>query len=219
MKDKPNEWVAISDLMAGLLAVVVLLLVLSVLQKKQSELKHQKELNNIASIKKNKISEILNDLKVLVDKNSANQLVSVDVLAGKVTLRDNVFESGSACISSETRNSVAFFQTKVTEFLTASGNSQVFIEGHTDNIPVSKPVVDYSRFCTVYDDNFTLSAARAREARRLLIGGIDADMAKRIVVAGYGDSQPIAGTQPGDAKNRRVEIHFSVKSLDAVSPK
>ncbi|MBC3833645.1 OmpA family protein [Undibacterium amnicola] len=219
MKDKPNEWVSISDLMAGLLAVVMLLLVLSVLQKKQSELQHQKEMNEIASLKKNRISDTLNELKNLVEKNGADQLVSVDVPSGKVTLRDNVFERGSACISPETRKSVAFFQDKVAEFLNASIKSQVFIEGHTDNLPVSKPVTDYVRFCTVYDDNFTLSAARAREARRLLIGGIDTDTAKRIVVAGYGDSQPINGIQPGDARNRRVEMHFSVLDAATISAK
>lgn len=33
MKDKPSEWIAISDLMAGVTAVVMLLLVVAVLQK------------------------------------------------------------------------------------------------------------------------------------------------------------------------------------------
>ena len=36
MKDKPNEWVSISDLMAGVMAVVMLLLVMSILQKTQN---------------------------------------------------------------------------------------------------------------------------------------------------------------------------------------
>lgn len=44
MKDKPSEWVSISDLMAGVMAVVMLLLVMSVLQKTYAELKHKQEL-------------------------------------------------------------------------------------------------------------------------------------------------------------------------------
>jgi len=41
MKDKPNEWVSISDLMAGVMAVVMLMLVLSVLQNKVAEVKRE----------------------------------------------------------------------------------------------------------------------------------------------------------------------------------
>jgi chemotaxis protein MotB len=215
MKDKPNEWVSISDLMAGLLAVVMLLLVLSVLQKKHADSKHKKEMEQVAASKKSQVTEILSALKTLTVKNEAKQFVLVDVEAGKVTLRDNVFERGSACITAETKQTVSFFQEKIAEFLSKVRNGQVFIEGHTDNIPVAKAVTDFHRFCTVYDDNFTLSAARAREARKLLIGGLDVEVAKRIIVAGYGDSQPLSGTLPSDAKNRRVEIHFSIKEQGA----
>jgi len=40
-----NEWVSISDLMAGVMAVVMLLLVVSVLQNQFAELKRQEEKN------------------------------------------------------------------------------------------------------------------------------------------------------------------------------
>jgi chemotaxis protein MotB len=32
--------------------------------------------------------------------------------------------------------------------------------------------------------------------------------AKRVVVAGFGDSRPIEGLEPTDGRNRRVEIQF-----------
>ena len=211
MKEKPNEWVSIADLMAGVMAVVMLLLVMSVLQKTYADQKHKKEMEQSSIAKKNKVTEVLTALKDSVSKDGTNQLVSFDIEAGKITLRDNVFERGSACITAEAKNSVGIFQQKVSEFLLGVKGGQIFIEGHTDNLPVSRPVTDFARFCTVYDDNFTLSAARAREARKLLIGGLDVENAKRIIVAGYGDSQPLAGIAPGDAKNRRVEIHFFVK--------
>ncbi|MGV2404877.1 UNVERIFIED_CONTAM: OmpA family protein, partial [Pseudomonas aeruginosa] len=85
---------------------------------------------------------------------------------------------------------------KIAEFVNGSAQAQVFVEGHTDNVQVSRPVTDYSKFCTVYDDNFTLSAARAREARKLLIALLDEQQAKRVIVAGFGDSQPLPGLEP-----------------------
>jgi chemotaxis protein MotB len=49
------------------------------------------------------------------------------------------------------------------------GNWHRFLLRDTDNVPVGKPVTNFANF-VLYDDNYTLSAARAREARRLLIG-------------------------------------------------
>lgn len=211
MKEKPNEWVSIADLMAGVMAVVMLLLVVSVLQKTYADLKHKQEMAKNVAAKKDKVAEVLASLKESVSKNGDSQLISFDVDAGKITLKDNVFERGSACITSEAQSSVSLFQQKISDFLLNVKGSQIFVEGHTDNIPVGRPVTDFARFCTVYDDNYTLSAARAREARKLLLGGLDVESSKRIIVAGYGDSQPIVGVPAEDAKNRRVEIRFFVK--------
>jgi chemotaxis protein MotB len=130
--------------------------------------------------------------------------------AGKITLRDNVFSKGSACITPEAKAAFSSVEKNISSFLGNIPEGQIFVEGHTDNIPVSRPVTDFLKFCTVYDDNYTLSAARAREARNLLVGGLAADTARRIVVAGYGDSHPVAGIDPADARNRRVEVRFVI---------
>jgi len=58
MKDKPSEWVAISDLMAGVLAVVMLLLVVSVLQKAVSELRYQGELAKLKGSKDDAVVKV-----------------------------------------------------------------------------------------------------------------------------------------------------------------
>ena len=60
------------------------------------------------------------------------------------------------------------------------------------------------------------SAARAREARKMLIGKLSTENANRIVVAGYGDSHPIQGISPESAKNRRVEVRFVIE--DSIKP-
>ncbi|STQ89201.1 OmpA/MotB family protein [Iodobacter fluviatilis] len=214
MKDKPNEWVSISDLMAGVMAVVMLLLVMSVLQKTYADLKHKKEMEESSVTQKSKVSAILTDLKSSLNKQGTADLVSFDIEAGRITLKDNVFERGSACITAEAKTAIASVEERIAKYLTEVKGAQVFINGHTDNIPVSKPVTDFSHFCTVYDDNFTLSAARAREARKLLIGRLAEEKAKDIIVAGYGDSQPLKGIPHSDAKNRRVEINFAFKGLE-----
>ncbi|MBA0325354.1 OmpA family protein, partial [Stenotrophomonas maltophilia] len=47
-------------------------------------------------------------------------------------------------------------------------------------------------------------------ARKTLLGTLDATSARRIVVAGYGDSRPLAEVPPSDPRNRRVEVFFTL---------
>ncbi len=208
MKDKPSEWIAISDLMAGVMAVIMLLLVVSVLQKQISELHYKEELLRLNSTKNDSITKVTLALEAMLNKRSGNDLIVLDLSAKRLTLRDGVFERGSACLTSEARAAVANVQSYLANFLLENPRARILVEGYTDNAPVKNPVTDYQRFCTVYDDNFTLSAARAREARRALIGTLDTATAQRIVVAGYGDSRPLPGVNPSDAKNRRVEVQL-----------
>jgi len=225
MKDKPSEWIAISDLMAGVMAVVMLMLVLAVLQKKTSEIAHQEALakaqasevalqealTKTQASKINPITEVMQGLGKMLDNQTADDFIALDMQTNRMTLRDGVFERGSACLKPEARAAVESVQNYLAGFLRENTEARIFVEGYTDNLPVKKPVIDYERFCTVYDDNFTLSAARAREARRYLIGSLDADAAKRVVVAGYGDSKPLLGVEPSDSKNRRVEVLFMIE--------
>ena len=211
MKDKPNEWVSISDLMSGVMAVVMLLLVMSVLQKTYAELKHKQEIEQGGAAQKRKLDTMLGELQQSISAQGAAELVAFDIGGAKITLKDNIFQKGSACITTEAAVALKSIQGRVSLFLKENEGATVFVEGHTDNIPVSQPVTDYSRFCTVYDDNFTLSAARAREARKLLIGNLSEQDAKKFIVAGYGDSQPLSGLLGEDAKNRRVEVQFMMK--------
>ncbi|MDD2729044.1 OmpA family protein [Malikia sp.] len=208
MKEKPTEWVSISDLMAGVMAVVMLLLVISVLQRTFAEIKHKQEMEQGVAAQKKQLSAALNDLKVSLQSQGSEELVAVDINSGKITLRDNVFDRGSACITKRAQDAIRGIEPRIMEFLRQNTHGQVVVEGHTDNLPVSRPVTDFARFCTVYDDNYTLSAARAREARRLLVGDVADDQAGRVIVAGYGDSHPLDNVQPSDSKNRRVEVHF-----------
>ncbi|MCB1659853.1 MAG: OmpA family protein [Pseudomonadales bacterium] len=210
MKDKPNEWISISDLMAGVMAVVMLLLVMSVLQKTYADLKHKQEMEQGGAAQQKKIAQMLNDLKQSIEQQGASNLISFDIADGRITLKDNIFEKGSACITPLAAQAFQNIDTKISAFLEANPLASIYVEGHTDSLPVSRPVTDYARFCTVYDDNFTLSAARAREARKLLISKLDELKSKRIIVAGFGDSHTLSNLEPTDGRNRRVEIQFSI---------
>ncbi len=205
---KPSEWVSISDLMSGVMAVVMLLLVISVLQSTYAEMKYQQELEGSEKSQKQQLTATLNEIKNAVAIQGGHDLIDFNIEQGKITLKDSVFAKGSACITPQAAQSFTNIQDKIASFLQQSKQAGIFVEGHTDNIPVSQPVTDFQRFCTVYDDNYTLSAARAREARRLLIGNLDDTIAKRVIVAGYGDSQPINGLSPESSANRRVEVRF-----------
>lgn len=216
MKDKPSEWIAISDLMAGVMAVVMLLLVVSVLQKSASEIAFKDALEKAKAhgVKDNPVTKMIRTLDKMIHGQSASEFISLDTQSNRMTLRDGVFERGSACLKPEARTAVESAQKYMANFLHENSQARILVEGYTDNLAVKKPVIDYQRFCTVYDDNFTLSAARAREARRYLIGSLDADSARRIVVAGYGDSKPLPNLDPADSKNRRVEVLFMMEQED-----
>ena len=221
MKDKPNEWVSISDLMAGVMAVVMLMLVVSVLQnkaaeaamaveKQQMEAARQEERSKGDAAQRASLSKLLAAMQSDLQRTGETDLVDIDIQNRRLTLPDNAFARGSACITPTAKGALTLLSARVATFIQDYGQGQVLVEGHTDNLPVSRPVTDYERFCTVYDDNYTLSAARAREARKLLIQALEPQQALRVVVAGYGDSRPKPGVDPASALNRRVEVQLVV---------
>ena len=209
MKEKPSEWIVIADLMSGVVAVVMLMLVVSVVQKQVAERRHRAEMTQGAEAQRQRIASVLEQMKTVFAQEGASGYVAINPAAGTVTLKERAFRSGSACIEPGAKAAFAQVEDKIAAYLLQFHGGQIYVEGHTDNQPVKAPVTDYRTFCTVYDDNFTLSAARAREARRLLIGHSGIEAARRVVVAGYGDSHPLSGLDPSDERNRRVELRFA----------
>ena len=211
MKDKPSEWVAISDLMSGVMAVVMLLLVVSVLQKSVSEAKQKIEGSKGYEAKKSAVVKTLQNIQADLDKNGGGSLVSFDMRSLKMTLPDKLFSHSSACIPTEERDKFITVSRSVHDLLEKNPEITIYVDGHTDNTAVARPVTDFQRFCTVYDDNYTLSAARAREVRKLIANNFPENLSKRIIVAGYGDSRPLRGIPLDSGANRRVEIHLSIE--------
>ena len=73
----------------------------------------------------------------------------------------------------------------------------VQVEGHTDNLPISKPQ---------FPSNWELSAVRASSVVRLFIESGVAE--NRLVAVGHGSNQPVASnsTPNGRMRNRRVQV-------------
>lgn len=210
MKDKSNEWISVADLMSGVMAVVMLLLVVSVVQKAQADIKHKREEERVEETRKKSVFQILTDIKTETDDHSVSDLIKFNFLEGRMTLDDGLFDKGSACVPSQIFDAFNNIHSILERFLTDNKSALIYIEGHTDSLKVNHPVTNYKKYCTVYDDNFTLSAARAREARNLLVSNLNSKQSSRIIVAGYGDSRLIEGIEPEDGRNRRVEIRFSI---------
>jgi len=78
------------------------------------------------------------------------------------------------------------------------GVKQVFIDGHTDNVPMKS---------SKFPSNWELSSARASKVARFIIKTMRFP-AKRMVVTGYGEFRPLKANTSDDnrAANRRVEI-------------
>ncbi|WP_433692516.1 OmpA/MotB family protein [Herbaspirillum seropedicae] len=154
------------------------------------------------------LTVVLRQVQTVFAQQGAASLVAVDTEAGKITLKEGAFRRGSACVEPEAKAAFAQVEERIAEYLQQNPAGRIYVEGHTDDKPVKAPVTDVRAFCTVYDDNITLSAARARQARLLLVGRSSPEAARRVIVAGYGDSQPLPGLAASDERNRRVEVRF-----------
>lgn len=90
MKEKPNEWVSISDLMSGVMAVVMLMLVVSVLQnkaaeaamaveKQQMEAARQEERSKGDAAQRASLSKLLAAMQSDLQRTGETDLVDIDI--------------------------------------------------------------------------------------------------------------------------------------------
>ena len=126
--------------------------------------------------------------------------VTISELQGKLTVNilDRVlFDSGEAQLKPEGQAVL----TQLADVLNQHTNRQVFVIGHTDNVPIRAS--SFSR----HSSNWELSTARATAAVRHLTetAGVNPRM---LAAVGYGEFHPVAdnSTAEGRAKNRRIAI-------------
>jgi len=126
--------------------------------------------------------------------------LSVYIKDGKVyvSLQEKLlFKSGSAVVDPKGKNALK----SLAQVLNSTKDISVMIEGHTDNVPISK---------VQFEDNWALSVLRATSIVRTLTKEYGFD-AKRITASGKGEFQPVKtnDTAEGKAGNRRTEIILS----------
>ena len=125
--------------------------------------------------------------------------VTISELKGKltVTMVDAIlFDSGKAEVKKGGRDILG----KFIPILKGVEDKWIRIEGHTDNVPISRALAQR------YPTNWELSAARAiNVARYLQDQGVDPGQLSAVA---YGEWKPVAtnDTPEGKAKNRRIEI-------------
>ena len=190
METKRNPWISIADLLSSVVLVVLLLFVMAALAPKYSiEMQRLKMMSQF--------NTDLNDyalkgqLKVYVDK-SILEFTSV------------TFDQGSAKLNDNTNALVEDIAVKLKQYMSEHPSMEILIEGHTDPMPVTalRNVGGY------YENNIQLSSLRAANVRKALLKHMGNDYAKRIGVAGYGETRLKNFKDKYSAENRRIEIRI-----------
>lgn len=200
---------SISDLMAGLLAIFVLVLCYYILTYSKTT----DELRGNTVMRTQILQEITTALK------NEDILIKVDEKRGILTLPEGAvyFPSGYAKTNAEGEavikqlSEVLYYVLQKKQY---KGKVEtIFIEGHTDNVPVS--IYNY------YQNNWNLSTARAVETWQLMLkyqpqlGELENNNSakeKLFSCSGYAETRPIASndTEEGKEANRRIDIRFTM---------
>ncbi len=210
--------ISISDLMSGLLAIFILVLSYFILNFSQAT----------AQLTQNDVTraELLHFMQEELEKSGIK--VEVDEQHGILRISEGIlFDVGLADVKPEGQVVIK----KLGEVLEVALEEEkfkgrvetIFIEGHTDNVPI---VTEF------FPSNWELSTKRAINTWLTMSGAnpklttLKNDKDEIIFsVSGYADTRPIPGnsnsTEEGRSKNRRIDIRFSMtppseKDIDIV---
>lgn len=212
-----SEWISISDLMSGVVALMVVLFAMSALENaiRAEEVRRAEELRAAEAAariraereaRRRGIDSTFSSILADVRSQGISQFVDVDVAGHRVRLREATFARGSACVVPAAESALRSWAPRLRQVLEHYATSELFVEGHTDSLPVSSAGSSRTVHCARFDDNYTLSAARAREARKVLIAEWPVSLQARVALAGFGDSRPLVAADRTSPLNRRVEI-------------
>jgi len=247
MNDRGEEWISITDLMAGIVAVMVVMFVTVARQRSAAELRsmeaEQRQRDVEQAARDERVDRerrrlavtraILEQVDRDIRENHMEGEAEVSYGERRIRMRDAVFSEASACLSRTARAALARWEPILRGALRQDDRVQLQIEGHTDNAGVSASSLSraprsggrhrssFGGRCALFSDNYTLSAARASEARKALLGdrvpqaGWTPEMLRRVSVVGFGSSIPRQSSEHNPALNRRVEIRLLDQVDDA----
>ena len=140
-------------------------------------------------------TEIMQNLKEMRDATKAAQ--AEESVEDRIVLRVpglNLFKKKSAKLTPEARPVL----NEIVKIIKTKGkNHKIFIQGHTDDVPIHT---------AKYESNWELSAVRATAVlRHFYDKGIDPE---KLTATGYADTFPMVpnNTKEGRAKNARIEF-------------
>ena len=155
------------------------------------------ELENILAETQKAVQELKDRVKKALKNFGSNELTVVE-RNGRiyVSLSEQLlFKSGSAAVDPKGKKALA----QLAEAINKSPEIHIMVEGHTDNVPLSKK----SRYM---EDNWDLSVMRATSIVKLLVkNGVNP---ANLTAAGRSEYMPVApnDTPQNKALNRRTEI-------------
>lgn len=200
-----NFTISISDLMSGLLAIFILVLSYFILNYSQETAKLTQ--NDVTR------AELLRFMQEELAR--AGIKVTVDAQHGILRISEGVlFDVGLADVKPQGQIVIK----KLSEVLETALEAEqfkgrvetIFIEGHTDDVPISNGI---------FPSNWELSTKRAINTWLTMSGAnpkltsLLNDKGEMIFsVSGYADTRPIAenSTEEGRRDNRRIDIRFSM---------
>jgi chemotaxis protein MotB len=155
------------------------------------------ELEQVLANKDKAVQELKNRISNALLNFKENDL-TVNVKNGKVYVslaEQLLFGSGSIEVD---KKGVGALQ-QLAKALKDQKDITIMVEGHTDNVPISKK-------SAYMQDNWDLSVMRATSITKILVSGGVAP--KQIVPAGKGEFSPLVAndTPQNKQKNRRTEI-------------
>jgi chemotaxis protein MotB len=218
-----HEWISIADLMSGIVGVLVLMFVVAAVNMNEAQQKTKEALKQVQNTQREKveleeqalaaserrrsgISSVFLEVKNEFTSRGLDDVVFVDPQTHQFILRDATFASGSACVREQAKAALRIAAPALLGLLNREPSVNIFIEGHTDALPLGTSASTLESACARFDDNYTLSTARARNARQVIVGDWAVASQDRVALAGFGPSRPLPGVGQFEASQRRVEI-------------
>ena len=159
------------------------------------------QLKGVIAEQNARVKSLLDNVSSALKGFSSDEL-TVREEGGKVyvAMSDKLlFESGKAVVNEQGKQALG----KLAEVLNRQTDIDVFIEGHTDSVPINTPV---------FKDNWDLSVIRATSVVRILTDDYGVNPLQ-IQPCGRGEFKPVDSNQTfeGRARNRRTEIIIAPK--------
>ncbi|WP_197703019.1 OmpA/MotB family protein [Thiohalobacter thiocyanaticus] len=225
--DGAGYLISVSDMMAGLLFVFMITLMAFVINFQQASAEF-KEINQRYTNAERVRAEMLERIQQALERHDIH--VEIDERHGVLRLTENaiLFPTGRAWLKESELMKLSRIGEVLSDILpcytagdlpegidSASCDEDyrgrldsVFIEGHTDNVPIRS---------AQYDDNWDLSAARAIftyhelvDDNPVLAGLTNQKDQPVFSVSGYGEGRPVRRHEvpTGDSANRRIDLRF-----------